>query len=144
MLHMYVSSGTIGVSAHRTPSPIPFPSLTHYNLLVFPLSCGPPSTLWPDCKLAVIEGDNMNHSLRVTSTSRLYQSGPNEQPNDNMNHSLRVTSTSRLYQSGPNEQPNDMERPGHRSIKGIHRMSDKQKRAMSEILNRVRKTARVN
>ena len=54
------------------------------------------------------------------------------------NHSLRATSTSRLYHSGVDEQP-VMERTGHRSIDGVRsykRTSESQKEALSDILNR--------
>ena len=73
------------------------------------------------CKSAGIEGYKTNHSLRATSTSRLYQSGVDEQ----------------LV----------MERSGHRSIEGVRsykRTSDEQRRALSDILNGVRKTAPVD
>ena len=64
------------------------------------------------CKLAGIEGYKTNHSLRATATSRLYQSGVDEQ----------------LV----------MERTGHRSLEGVHsykRTSDAQREAPSDILN---------
>ena len=54
------------------------------------------------------------------------------------NHSLRATSTSRLYQSGAEEQQ-VMERTGHRSVEGVRsckRTSEKQRQALSDILNR--------
>ena len=53
------------------------------------------------------------------------------------NHSLRATSTSRLYQSGVDEQL-VMERTGHRSVAGVRsykRTSDQQREALSDILN---------
>ena len=61
-----------------------------------------------------------------------------------MNHSLRATSTSRLYQSGVDEQL-VMERTGHRSLTGVRsykRTSDEQREALSDILNGRRKVAR--
>lgn len=64
------------------------------------------------CKMAGIEGYKTNHSLRATSTSRLYQSGVDEQ----------------LV----------MERSGHRSLEGVRcykRTSDSQRQAVSDILN---------
>ena len=60
------------------------------------------------------------------------------------NHSLRATSTSRLYQSGVDEQL-VMERTGHRSLTGVRsykRTSDEQREALSDILNGGRKVAR--
>jgi hypothetical protein len=54
------------------------------------------------------------------------------------NHSLRATSTSRLYQSCAEEQQ-VMERTGHRSVEGVRsykRTSEKQRQALSDILNR--------
>ena len=54
------------------------------------------------------------------------------------NHSLRATSTTRLYQSGVDEQL-VMERTGHRSIEGVRsykRTSDSQREVLSNILNR--------
>ena len=71
------------------------------------------------CKAAGIEGYKTNHSLRATSTTRLYQSGADEQ----------------LV----------MERSGHRSVEGVRnykRTSDEQRRALSDILNRAPKTPR--
>ena len=53
------------------------------------------------------------------------------------NHSLRATATSRLYQSGVDEQL-VMERTGHRSVEGVRsykRTSEKQRQALSDILN---------
>ena len=53
------------------------------------------------------------------------------------NHSLRATATSRLYQSGVEEQQ-VMERTGHRSVEGVRsykRTSDQQRQALSDILN---------
>ena len=64
------------------------------------------------CKMAGIQGYKTNHSLRATSTSRLYQSGVDEQ----------------LV----------MERTGHRSLEGVRcykRTSDSQRQAISDILN---------
>ena len=54
------------------------------------------------------------------------------------NHSLRATTTSRLYHSGVDEQL-VMERTGHRSLEGVRsykRTSDQQREALSDILNR--------
>ena len=71
------------------------------------------------CKAAGIEGYRTNHSLRATSSSRLYQAGVEE----------------KLV----------MERSGHRSVEGVRsykRTSDDQRRALSDILNRAPKTAR--
>ena len=54
------------------------------------------------------------------------------------NHSLRATSTRRLYQSGVEEQQ-VMERTGHRSIDGVRsykRTSEEQSVVLSDILNR--------
>ena len=68
------------------------------------------------CKSAGIEGYKTNHSLRATATSRLYQSGVDEQ----------------LV----------MERTGHRSLEGVRsykRTSDEQREALSDILNRTKK-----
>ena len=68
------------------------------------------------CKLAGIEGYKANHSLRATTTSRLYQSGVDEQ----------------LV----------MERTGHRSLEGVRsykRTSDVQREALSDILNGTKK-----
>ena len=65
------------------------------------------------CKCARIEGYKTNHSLHATSTTRLYQSGVDEQ---------RV-----------------MERTGHRSLEGVRsykRTSDSQRQALSDNLNR--------
>ena len=67
------------------------------------------------CKTAGIQGYKTNHSLRATTTSRLYHSGVDEQ----------------LV----------MERTGHRSIEGVRsykRTSDAQREALSDILNRPR------
>ena len=58
------------------------------------------------------------------------------------NHSLRATATSRLYQSGVDEQL-VMERTGHRSLKGVRsykRTSDSQRENISDILNGSEKT----
>ena len=60
------------------------------------------------------------------------------------NHSLRATSTSQLYQSGVDEQL-VMERSRHWSVEEVRsykRTSDEKRRALSDILNGVRKTAR--
>ena len=54
------------------------------------------------------------------------------------NHSLRATATTRLYESGVEEQQ-IMERMGHRSLEGVRsykRTSDKQRQALSDVLNR--------
>jgi len=54
------------------------------------------------------------------------------------NHSLRATTTSRLYHSGVDEQL-VMERTGHRSLEGVRsykRTSEAQREALSDILNR--------
>ena len=69
------------------------------------------------CKLAGIKGYMTNHSLRATTTNRLYQSGVDEQ----------------LI----------MERTGHRSVEGVRcykRTSDAQREALSDILNGAKKT----
>ena len=53
------------------------------------------------------------------------------------NHSLRATTTTRLYHSGVDEQL-VMERTGHRSLEGVRsykRTSDTQREALSDILN---------
>ena len=53
------------------------------------------------------------------------------------NHSLRATTTTRLYHSGVDEQL-EMERTGHRSLEGVrsyNRKSDTQREALSDILN---------
>ena len=53
------------------------------------------------------------------------------------NHSLRATATSRLYQSGVEEQQ-VMERTGHRTVEGVRsykRTSEQQQQALSDILN---------
>lgn len=53
------------------------------------------------------------------------------------NHLLRVTSTTRLFQSGVDEQL-IMNRTGHHSIKGVRtykRVSSTQQIALSEVLN---------
>ena len=53
------------------------------------------------------------------------------------NHSLRATTTSRLYHSGVDEQL-VMERTGHRSLEGVRsykRTSDQQRETLSDILN---------
>ena len=53
------------------------------------------------------------------------------------NHSLRVTTATRLFQSGVDEQL-IMARTGHRSIEGIRvykRVGEEQKQALSDILN---------
>ena len=58
------------------------------------------------------------------------------------NHSLRATTTSRLYHSGVDEQL-VMERTGHRSLEGVRsykRTSDAQREALSDILNRPKVT----
>ena len=65
------------------------------------------------CKQAGIEGYKTNHSLRATATTRLYESGVDEQQ--------------------------IMERTGHRSLEGVRsykRTSDKQRQALSDVLNR--------
>ena len=70
------------------------------------------STVARLCKSAGIEGYKTNHSLRATATSRLYRSGVDEQM--------------------------VMERTGHRSLEGVRsykRTSDKQREALSDILN---------
>ena len=70
------------------------------------------STVARLCKAADIQGYKTNHSLRATVTSRLYQSGVDEQ----------------LV----------MERTGHRSLDGVRsykRTSSKQLEALSDILN---------
>ena len=54
------------------------------------------------------------------------------------NHSLRATTTSRLYHAGVDEQL-VMECTGHRSVQGVRsykRTSDAQREALSDILNR--------
>ena len=54
------------------------------------------------------------------------------------NHSLRTTATTRLYQSGVDEQM-VMELTGHRSLEGIRsykRTSNTQREVLSDILNR--------
>ena len=54
------------------------------------------------------------------------------------NHSLRATSTTRLYESGIGEQL-VMERTGHRSLEGVcsyKRTTDSQREVVSDILNR--------
>ena len=54
------------------------------------------------------------------------------------NHSLRATTTSRLYHSGVDEQL-VMERTGHRSLEGVRsykRTSEAQREVLSDILNR--------
>ena len=64
------------------------------------------------CQVAGIEGYKMNHSLRATAATRLYQSGIDEQ----------------LV----------MERTGHRSLEGVRsykRTSDTQREVSSDILN---------
>ena len=69
-------------------------------------------TLTCICKCAGIEGYKTNHSLRATSTTRLYQAGVDEQ----------------LV----------MERTGHRSLEGVRsykRTSDTQREALSDIIN---------
>ena len=67
-------------NAHLLP---PTPPLPHPGLLVFLSTCGPPhplsNTVARLCKSAGIEGYKTNHSLRATSTSRLCQSGVDEQ-----------------------------------------------------------------
>ncbi len=73
------------------------------------------------CKSAGIEGYKTNHSLRATATSRLYQSGVDEQ----------------LV----------MERTGHRSLEGVRsykRTSDAQREALSDILNGGTKKAKLD
>lgn len=53
------------------------------------------------------------------------------------NHSLRVTSATRLFQSGTDEQL-IMSRTGHRSVEGVRaykRVGDEQRKELSEILN---------
>ena len=58
-------------------------------------------------------------------------------PGYKTNHSLRATLTTRLYQSGVDEQL-IMERTGHRSLEGVRsykRTSDTQREALSDILN---------
>ena len=65
------------------------------------------------CKQAGIEGYKTNHSLRATTTTRLYEKGVDEQQ--------------------------IMERTGHRSLEGVRsykRTSDRQRRALSDVLNR--------
>ena len=74
-------------------------------------------TLSRICKCAGIEGYKTNHSLRATSTTRLYQAGVDKQ----------------LV----------MERTGHRSLEGVRsykRTSDTQREALSDIIN-LQKTA---
>ena len=58
------------------------------------------------------------------------------------NHSLRVTNATRLYSSGTDEQL-VMEQTGHRSTDGVRpykRTSESQQMAISDILNRSKKT----
>ena len=65
------------------------------------------------CKQAGIEGYKTNHSLRATTTTRLYEKGVDEQQ--------------------------IMERTRHRSLEGVRsykRTSDRQRRALSDVLNR--------
>ena len=53
------------------------------------------------------------------------------------NHSLRVTTATRLFQKGVEEQL-IMSRTGHRSVEGVrtyHRIGDEQRQMMSDILN---------
>ena len=53
------------------------------------------------------------------------------------NHSLRVTTATRLFHAGVDEQL-AMKRTGHRSLDGVHlykRVSNEQDREISEILN---------
>ena len=71
------------------------------------------------CKAAGIEGYKTNHSLRATSTSRLYQ--------------------------GRVEEQLVMERSGHHSVEGVRsykRTSGGHRRALSDILNRAPKLPR--
>ena len=58
-------------------------------------------------------------------------------PGFKTNHSLRVTSATRLFQSGMDEQL-IMSRTGHRSVQGVRtykRISDDQKQTISSVLN---------
>ena len=58
------------------------------------------------------------------------------------NHSLRVTTATRLYASGVDEQL-VMERTGHRSLDGVRtykRTSNEQQVAISDVLNRVKRS----
>ena len=54
------------------------------------------------------------------------------------NHSLHATVTSRLYQSGVDDEQLVMEHTGHQSTEGVHsyrRTSDQQREALSDLLN---------
>ena len=77
----------------------------------------------------------LGHSSLSTTVARLCKSAGID--GFKTNHSLRATATSRLYQSGVDEQL-VMERTGHRSIEGVRsykRTSDSQREALSDILN---------
>ena len=84
----------------------------------------------------------LGHNTLAKTVSRMCSSAGI--PGYKTNHSLRATSTSRLYHSGIDEQL-VMERTGHRSIDGVRsykRTSEDQREALSDILNR--KTPRVD
>ena len=58
------------------------------------------------------------------------------------NHSLRVTTATRLFQAGVDEQL-IMKRTGHRSVDGVRKykqISEEQNENLSEILNQERKS----
>ena len=85
----------------------------------------------------------LGHNHLGSTVSKMCKSAGND--GFKTNHSLRDTSTSRLYQSGVDEQL-VMERTGHRSIKGVSSYkctSDEQHMALSDILNGSRKVPRM-
>ena len=78
----------------------------------------------------------LGHNTLAKTVSRMCSSAGIE--GYKTNHSLRATSTSRLYHSGVDEQL-VMERTGHKSTDGVRsykRTSESQREALSDILNR--------
>ena len=77
----------------------------------------------------------VGHNTLSQTVSRLYKTAGI--PGFETNHSLRVTTATRLFQSGIDEQL-IMDRTGHRSVDGIRRykrVSEDQKQETSNILN---------
>lgn len=113
---LYVFSRSTTSSVLLMLLPMPSMSSAYINMLVLKKLLGHTTlgkTVGRICKSAGITGYKTNHSLRATTTTRLYQSGVDEQ----------------LV----------MERTGHRSLDGVRsykRTSDCQRFALSDILNK--------
>ena len=107
------SFGSTGNTVHQMLRQVPSTSETHSDLLVLVTTSGPHHSGEDDWMKLQECWYRTNHSLRLTSVTRLYQSGVDEQ----------------LV----------MERTGHRSldrVRSYKRTSDSQREALSDILNR--------